>query len=144
MEEIAGPSTQAKTNFDDIAEVKQETDSKTNKPATPENEKKPPQYFQCSYCPLNEKFEYFGDDPSFAKAYKLLENSYVIEDPFLPPKQGQFIILGAHCIKCNKTVCKDSNCSFYFDGTYCIKCAKYSSKTFPHVVQEKLNRIVIS
>jgi hypothetical protein len=99
-------------------------------------------YFQCEICALRESYDYFGNDPPFVKQYKFLENAYVIEDPFVPPKQGEFIILGTQCIKCGKNVCKDTNCSFYYDGTYCIYCAKNYSNTFPQNVQEKLKRIV--
>lgn len=108
-----------------------------------ETEKPVYKYFQCSICLLKEKYEYFGTNPPYTKIYKLLEDSYCIEDPFVPPKQGQFIVLGAHCIKCRNSVCKDTNCSFYFGGTYCIKCAKCHAGTFPEVVREKLNRIAI-
>lgn len=107
-------------------------------------DKKPPiQYFHCSICNLKEKFDYFGCNPPFVKHYKLLENAYCVEDPFSPPKQGEVLVLGSHCEKCNCSVCKDSNCSFYYAGTYCIKCAKDNSKTFPSAVQEKLNRIIV-
>lgn len=115
-----------------------------NLPAKVEDgEKYYPQYFQCAICSLKEKFDYFGCDPPYIKNYRFKENSYCIEDPFVPAKQGEYIILGTHCIKCNIMVCKDTNCSFYYDGTHCIKCAKECSKMFPKVVQDKLNRIVI-
>lgn len=101
-------------------------------------------YFQCANCPLREKYEYFGKWPPFLKKFVLLEDSYVIEDPFEPAKQGEILVLGAHCIKCNNSVCKDTNCSMYYEGTYCIKCAKRHVATFPDNVREKLNRIVIA
>lgn len=100
-------------------------------------------YFECSSCTLKEKYEYFGNSPPYAKDYKLKENAYVIEDPFIPPKRGQFLVLGSHCTKCNKVVCKNTGCSIFFCATYCIKCAKEQSHSFPTQVQEKLNRIVI-
>ncbi|KAG5891248.1 hypothetical protein JTB14_004362 [Gonioctena quinquepunctata] len=85
-------------------------------------------YFQCSTCIFKEKYEYFGSNPSLVKNYILLEDAYVIEDPFTAPKQGKIIILGSHCIVCRKAVCKDANCSIYFDGSYCIECAKHKKK----------------
>lgn len=122
-------------------------DSKPNKSPKSdpylEAEKPTIKYFQCSSCSLKEKYEYFGKSPPFVRNYKLEEDSYVIEDPFLSPNRGEFLIIGAHCIKCNKAVCKDANCSFYFSGTFCIKCAKDDLNQFPNVVQEKLNRILI-
>lgn len=99
--------------------------------------------FECSLCNLREKYDYFGNNPPFTREYRLEEHAYIIEDPFLPPKRGEFLVLGSHCIKCGSSVCKDTQCSFYFGGTYCMKCAKENQKNFPGAVQEKLNRIVI-
>ncbi|KAK5649132.1 hypothetical protein RI129_004024 [Pyrocoelia pectoralis] len=99
-------------------------------------------YFSCTLCNLHERYDYFGKSPEFVHNYKFKEDSYIIEDPFSPPKRGEYLVLGSHCIKCKISVCKDNNCSFYFDGTYCIKCAKSCKYEFPKVVQEKLNRII--
>ncbi|XP_056636802.1 cysteine-rich DPF motif domain-containing protein 1 [Diorhabda sublineata] len=113
---------------------------KTEAGSTTEMEE--PQYFQCFSCSFRTPYEYFGRNPSCFKNYLLLEDSYTIEDPFSPPKQGKIIILGAHCIKCRKAVCKDNKCSFYFEGTLCLKCAKQDIKNFPISVREKLNKII--
>lgn len=99
-------------------------------------------YFECATCILRVQFEYFGKDPPWYKNYRLVEEAYVIEDPFSLPKQNQIIILGAHCVKCNRIVCKDTTCSIYFEETYCIKCAKSNLNSFPTSVQAKLNKIV--
>lgn len=100
------------------------------------------QYFNCDLCGLREKYEYFGRAPPFSKNFKLSEDSYLIEDPFTAPKQGEILIIGAHCIVCNKMVCKDTPCSLYYHGTYCFDCAKVRASTLPKAVQEKLSRIV--
>lgn len=100
------------------------------------------QYFQCENCAFRKTYDYFGFEPPFFKKYRLKEESYVIEDPFLPSKMGEIIILGARCINCSKDVCKDINCSFYFNGTYCIPCAKMNSHTFPSIVKDKLDKII--
>ncbi|KAJ8924012.1 hypothetical protein NQ315_006788 [Exocentrus adspersus] len=115
------------------------------KKCIPKEEEKPKEevkYFQCSFCVFKQPYEYFGRNPPQIKNYILLEDAYVIENPFFPPKKGKVIILGTHCIKCRKSVCKDVNCSVYFDGTYCIQCAKNNLQNFPPSVQEKLNRII--
>ncbi|XP_060536428.1 cysteine-rich DPF motif domain-containing protein 1 [Cylas formicarius] len=109
-----------------------------------EEEEEIPQYFECHFCKLKEKYEYFGERPPFLKHYRLFEEAYVIEDPFVPPKQGEIIILGAHCVTCKHGVCKDPGCSIYFDGTYCVRCAKNYVSQFPRPLQEKLNRIIVS
>lgn len=107
-----------------------------------QKEEKEVKYFQCSSCIFKQEYDYFGSNPPQVKNYILLEDGYVIEDPFFPPKRGKIVILGAHCIKCRKSVCKDVNCSVYFDGTFCIQCAKNNLKCFPLTIQEKLNRII--
>lgn len=99
-------------------------------------------YFECSTCVLRVQFEYFGKDPPWYKHFHLLEEAYVIEDPFSPPKRRKIIILGAHCVKCNRIVCKDTTCSVYFEGTYCVNCAKTNIDLFPDSVRGKLNKIV--
>lgn len=96
--------------------------------------------FKCALCNLNEKFEYFGRNPPFLKNYQLLEDAYVIVDPFHPPNQNQILILGSYCIHCKKMVCKDMHCSIYFEGTHCIKCAKLHMNNFPVTIQDKIKR----
>ncbi|KAF5271111.1 hypothetical protein FQA39_LY08249 [Lamprigera yunnana] len=120
------------------------TEAKEEKETTEASEATEPQYFQCSICSLKEKYEYFGKSPEFVYSYKLKEDSYIIEDPFLPPRNREYLVLGSHCIKCTRPVCKDSNCSFYFDATYCIRCAKGTEEKFPKPLREKLNRIIIN
>lgn len=107
-----------------------------------EEEENKKTYFECSSCVFRTIYEYFGREPPKFKGYKLLENAYVIENPFIPPKQNNFIVIGAHCVKCEKTVCKDDSCSFYYVGTYCLECAKKEASKFPSVVQEKFNKIL--
>lgn len=129
------PSTSTEV-AEDTSSVKQESKAE-NEPAKP-----PKQYFQCSTCSLREKFDHFTTRPPKMKHFEFTENCYVMVDPFVPPNRGEYLVLGAHCVKCNRTVCRDSSCSFYFGGTYCVKCAKECARTFPKAVQEKLNRIV--
>lgn len=99
-------------------------------------------YFECSRCSFKEKYQYYGSNPPTAKNYIFLEDSYVIENPFLPPKQGDLIVLGSHCVICKNSICKDTSCSIYYGGTYCIECAKSRTTMFPKTVQDKLNKII--
>lgn len=125
--------------------IKQENESSNNDTKDNTSEDKPKLCenlkFQCSVCKYHERYDYFGMNPSYMKNYILLEDSYVIEDPFLPPRQGEYIILGANCSACNKAVCKDQRCSIYFDKTICINCAKDCLSSFPKVLQDKLNKV---
>jgi len=122
------------------SEIKEENgDLKTDpdQKAVIEKDRNELQYFECSVCTLREKYEYFGKAAPFLKRFVLLEDSYVIEDPFVAPKQGEALILGSHCNMCSKMVCKDPSCSIYYNRTFCINCAKLDAKSFPKVVQEK-------
>lgn len=131
------PGTSTQLHEEDTKpQIKEECQSQTS-----EVKKKPVQYFHCSTCSLKEKFDYFGNKPSKMKRFRYAENCYVMVDPFVPPNKGEYLILGTHCIKCNRTVCRDTSCSFYFDGTYCISCAKECANTFPKAVQDKLSKI---
>lgn len=132
-EAIPGPSTQPPEDIKPT--LKEEPQVQPS-----EVKKKPIQYFQCSSCSLKEKFDYFGDQPPKMKHFRYNENCYVMVDPFVPPNR-EYLVLGSHCIKCNKTVCRDTSCSFYFDGTYCVDCAKECSDKFPKVVQDKISKI---
>lgn len=114
-----------------------DTEARSSKDYSDEDKK-----FQCFSCTFQQKYEYFGRNPPETSKYILLEDAYVMENPFLPPKQGKFIILGAHCVKCKKAVCKNANCSVFYEGTYCIKCAKAQLEIFPVSVREKIKKIV--
>lgn len=131
---VPGTSSQPPEDIKPL--VKEETQSQPS-----EVKKKPVQYFQCSTCSLKEKFDYFGVQPQKMKHFRYAESCYVMVDPFVPPNRGEYLVLGAHCVKCNRTVCRDTSCSFYFAGTYCVKCAKECAGNFPKIVQEKLMKI---
>lgn len=142
MEPQTSQATTGKLELDNksgIEEKRLKSDSENEKT----KDKKEIQYFQCTSCNFREKFDYFGREPPFLKNYKLLEDAYVIEDPFLAAKQGRIIILGSYCIQCTRMVCKDINCSMFFKNTFCIHCAKKCLVRFPQGIQEKLNRIII-
>lgn len=102
------------------------------------------EYFKCTTCPFKEKFIYFGKQPPNMKYFMYTERFYVMVDPFVPPNKNEYLILGTHCKICGKMVCRDTACSFYFDGTYCIKCAKENISKFPEAIQDKLNKISVS
>ncbi|XP_022911884.2 cysteine-rich DPF motif domain-containing protein 1 [Onthophagus taurus] len=127
-----------------LEDIKEEDDPKLSNTDLEKVEKpKERLYFQCSLCSMREECDYFGMNPPFTNKYLLKEDVYILEDPFVPPKTGQFIILGSVCVKCKKGVCKDGECSLYFDGTFCMKCAKDSLSSFPKPIQDKINKIVM-
>lgn len=116
-------------------------------PDTPEPDDSKPKeksIFKCYICNLEENYEFKGQDPQFAKHVTMTEICYMIEDPFLPPRNGEFLTLGSDCCVCNKQICKSSECSFFYCQTYCVNCVKFHLEKFPENVQMKLNKIIKS
>lgn len=102
--------------------------------------------FQCTNCSMSEQVDFFGKSPPFTKNLGLIEDSYIMKDPFnVPPsKYGKrsfteyFIILGSHCIMCEAVVCKD--CSIFYKSTFCYTCAKEEVHRFPLEIQSKIRK----
>ncbi|XP_017472584.1 PREDICTED: cysteine-rich DPF motif domain-containing protein 1 [Rhagoletis zephyria] len=107
---------------------------------------KPKILFQCSACCMKEVVHYYGKNPQFVYGLKLLEDSFVMRDPFQPtpirwkPKAEYFIVVGAKCSVCKNVVCKDAECSFYFTLTYCLSCVESNMNKFPIEAQAKLRK----
>lgn len=127
-------------------------ESQTNEPPSPaeEDDRIPRINFCCSSCGMNEMVHYKGTEPPFVLGVKLLEESYIMRDPFQqhPPrwkkKPEYFISLGAHCCLCSQVVCRDVECSFFYVSTFCLDCAKGALKSFPLEVQTKLRKQLAS
>lgn len=101
--------------------------------------------FTCSSCTMNEIVQYKGTHPPFASNIKLLEPSYVMRDPFQPrvkTKPEAFIVIGVDCCICEKPVCKDTTCSFFYAKSFCIKCAAENIHQLPKEVQAKYRKQV--
>lgn len=106
--------------------------------------------FTCSSCAMSELVDYFGKSPPFTRNIELLEESYVMKDPFtLPPsKHGKrsfteyFIVLGSHCSLCMKIVCKE--CSLFYKSTFCYPCSKSEVHQFPLEIQSKIRREILA
>lgn len=128
---------------DALANKQHDTTSKQQK----EEEEIPKIQFKCGNCSFLEECDYFGKKPPFANKIKFNENCYVMKDPFAPsPEHAKttnsefFIELGAHCAKCERTVCRGQDCSFYYLKTYCLSCASSFVKMFPLEVQSKIKK----
>lgn len=76
--------------------------------------------FQCISCELNEKAHYKGSCPPFSRNILLKYPSYVMKDPFSPPGKGEILVLGSDCSVCEKPVCINKECSFFYSKTYCL------------------------
>ncbi|KAM6436677.1 cysteine-rich DPF motif domain-containing protein 1 isoform 2-T3 [Liasis olivaceus] len=60
--------------------------------------------FECELCGLTAPYSYYGQQPPNAYSVTLLEDCYVMKDPFTHEKD-RILILGAQCSLCHKRVC---------------------------------------
>ncbi|XP_071407621.1 cysteine-rich DPF motif domain-containing protein 1 isoform X2 [Pithys albifrons albifrons] len=60
--------------------------------------------FECQLCGLTAPCMYYGPKPPNSPSIVILEEAYVMKDPFTPDKD-KFIILGSHCSLCNRSMC---------------------------------------
>lgn len=119
------------------------TDVKDAKPSLRVDD--PEILFACRSCTMSETVQYKGTCPPFATNIKLLEDSYVMRDPFQlkgRSKPEAFIVIGADCCICDKPVCKDVACSFFYAKTFCTKCAEENIHRLPKEVQAKYRKQV--
>lgn len=139
--EMEVPSTETQT-------IRNEKDaSDANKP---EPEPIPKIQFNCANCPFSEQCEYKGRQPPFANKVKFLEECYVMQDPFSPPpgklsdksSSEYFIVLGADCSSCGRTVCAAGTCSIFYGKSFCLQCAYRMVKDFPLEIQSKIRKLV--
>lgn len=106
--------------------------------------------FTCSSCAMTEQVDYYGKCPPFTRNMELLEDSYIMRDPFTAPpsKHGSrsfteyFIVLGSHCIMCQSIVCKD--CSLFYKSTFCYPCAQSDVHQFPLEIQSKIRKEILA
>ncbi|XP_068826918.1 cysteine-rich DPF motif domain-containing protein 1 isoform X4 [Capricornis sumatraensis] len=69
-----------------------------------ETERNPLGVFKCQLCALTAPYSYQGQQPPDSQSVVLLEESYVMRDPFTPDK-GRFLIVGSRCSMCGRLVC---------------------------------------
>ena len=102
--------------------------------------------FKCSSCGMSEQIDYFGKNPPFTRNIELLEDVYIMKDPFTAPpsKYGKrsfteyFIVIGGHCTMCEAVVCKE--CSLFYKSTFCYNCAEDQVHRFPLEIQSKIRK----
>ncbi|XP_055252487.1 cysteine-rich DPF motif domain-containing protein 1 isoform X1 [Moschus berezovskii] len=69
-----------------------------------ETEQNPLGVFKCQLCALTAPYSYKGQQPPDCQSVVLLEECYVLRDPFTPDK-GRFLIVGSRCSMCGRLVC---------------------------------------
>ncbi|XP_005991367.1 cysteine-rich DPF motif domain-containing protein 1 isoform X2 [Latimeria chalumnae] len=95
--------------------------------------------FECQLCGFATPYSYFGQKPPNARSVVLLEECYVMKDPFTPDK-GKFLILGSQCCLCNKLVCVGMECSLFYTKRYCLPCVRENRESFPQEIQMDLEK----
>lgn len=129
-------------------EDKQESNPTKDEKTKEVNEAPPKIDFVCSACLMNEKCDYKGRNPHFARKINLTEECFVMKDPFSPPvgtNPGEnFLIIGADCSCCGKIVCRGFECSFFYYQTFCLDCVRIKIKKFPIEIQSKIKKQLVA
>ncbi|BFZ08277.1 hypothetical protein BsWGS_11316 [Bradybaena similaris] len=95
------------------------------------------QTFTCSSCDFTVDYHYKGRKPPFAKNIVLLEDCYIMKDPF--STSGGFICVGGNCSLCGCSVCMSNDCSLFYTRRLCLKCAGKNIKEFPLELQQEIS-----
>ncbi|XP_075066436.1 cysteine-rich DPF motif domain-containing protein 1 isoform X2 [Mixophyes fleayi] len=95
--------------------------------------------FECQLCKLSVPYTYFGQKPPNMKSVILLEECYIMMDPFTPDKE-KFLILGSQCSVCKKVVCVDTECSLFYSKRFCLPCVTKNKDAFPEEIQQDLDK----
>ncbi|KAM9674036.1 cysteine-rich DPF motif domain-containing protein 1 isoform 3-T3 [Trichechus inunguis] len=69
-----------------------------------EAERRPQGVFECQLCALSAPYSYVGQKPPNTRSVVLLEESYVLKDPFTADRD-KFLVLGSRCSVCSRLVC---------------------------------------
>uniref|UniRef100_G1QAI5 Cysteine-rich DPF motif domain-containing protein 1 n=2 Tax=Myotis lucifugus TaxID=59463 RepID=G1QAI5_MYOLU len=69
----------------------------------------------------------------------LLEESYVMKDPFTPDKD-RFLILGSRCSVCGRLVCVGPECSLFYSKRFCLPCVQKNLQAFPQEIRQDLEK----
>lgn len=79
--------------------------------------------FKCQLCALTAPYSYVGQKPPDTQAVVLLEESYIMKDPFSSDK-ARFLILGSRCSVCSRLVCVGPECSLFYSKRVCLPCSE--------------------
>ncbi|MBN3311079.1 cysteine-rich DPF motif domain-containing protein 1 isoform X3 [Amia ocellicauda] len=90
--------------------------------------------FTCEFCSLSASYTYYGQKPPNTRAIVLLEECFVMRDPFSPDKE-KFLVLGSSCSLCRKMVCVGPDCSLFYTKRFCLKCVREHLEEFPQQIQ---------
>ncbi|XP_036762528.2 cysteine-rich DPF motif domain-containing protein 1 isoform X4 [Manis pentadactyla] len=95
--------------------------------------------FECQLCALTAPYSYVGQKPPNTQSIVLLEESYVMKDPFTPDKD-RFLILGSRCTLCSRLVCVGPECSLFYSKRFCLPCVQEHIDAFPQEIRQDLEK----
>ncbi|KAM9313380.1 cysteine-rich DPF motif domain-containing protein 1 [Gastrophryne carolinensis] len=95
--------------------------------------------FECQLCKLAVPYTYFGRKPPSTQSIILLEECYVMVDPFTPDKD-KFLVLGSPCSLCKQVVCVGNECSLFYSKRFCLPCITKNKSEFPPEIQQDLEK----
>nr|XP_035129104.1 cysteine-rich DPF motif domain-containing protein 1 isoform X2 [Callithrix jacchus] len=95
--------------------------------------------FECELCALTAPYSYVGRKPPNTQSMVLLEESYVMKDPFTSEK-GRFLVLGSHCSLCGRLVCVGPECSLFYSKRFCLPCVRENISAFPQEIRQDLEK----
>ncbi|KAM5289174.1 cysteine-rich DPF motif domain-containing protein 1 [Ctenodactylus gundi] len=95
--------------------------------------------FECQLCALTAPYSYVGQKPPNTQSVVLLEESYVMKDPFSPDRD-RFLVLGARCSICGRLVCVGPECSLFYSKRFCLPCVREHISAFPWEIRQDLEK----
>ncbi|XP_039719109.1 cysteine-rich DPF motif domain-containing protein 1 isoform X2 [Pteropus medius] len=104
-----------------------------------ESEHRPLGVFECQLCALTAPYSYVGQKPPNTQSVILLEESYVMKDPFTSDKD-RFLILGSRCSVCSRLVCVGPECSLFYSKRFCLPCVQENIAAFPQEIRQDLQK----
>ncbi|XP_004642517.1 cysteine-rich DPF motif domain-containing protein 1 isoform X4 [Octodon degus] len=104
-----------------------------------EAERHPLGEFECQLCGLTAPYSYVGQKPPNTRSVVLLEESYVMKDPFSPDRD-RFLVLGARCSVCSRLVCVGPECSLFYSKRFCLPCVRENLGVFPAEIRQDLEK----
>ncbi|XP_054181161.1 cysteine-rich DPF motif domain-containing protein 1 isoform X2 [Homo sapiens] len=95
--------------------------------------------FECELCTLTAPYSYVGQKPPNTQSMVLLEESYVMKDPFTSDKD-RFLVLGSCCSLCSRRVCVGPECSLFYSKRFCLPCVRENINAFPQEIRQDLEK----
>ncbi|XP_036615042.1 cysteine-rich DPF motif domain-containing protein 1 [Trichosurus vulpecula] len=103
------------------------------------SEPEPKGMFECQLCGLTAPYSYVGQKPPHTRTVVLLEECYVLKDPFTSDRD-KFLILGSQRSLCSKLVCVGLECSLFYSKRFCLPCVHENLSAFPLEIQQDVEK----